>query len=633
MMPKRKNIFDNFQHIGHLQNSQTEYEVSSELLDNKDVLEEEIDHRPSLRLFYAISILLSTLIVLKLINVQITHGYENRFLADDNRARVRQIEPPRGIIMDSRGVPLVNNIPSYNLELYPADLPKDKDEREKIYQKVSSVTGISIDELKEKITSGFTSIESEPIKENIDRDTSIIWECKLSDVPAFHISKEPRRSYVNIPGMSHLLGYDGRVSAKDLPKKGYSNSSRIGKVGLEYVYEKDLRGTPGQEQLEVDSKNRVQRVLSSNSPETGNNLILSIDSRLQQAAADTLNKALQDSKTHEGTAVAINPKTGAILVSVSIPYYDNNLFAKGISHKDYDNLINDKSKPLLNRAISGTYPSGSVLKPMVAAAALQEKTIAPSTKLDTSAGTIKIGQWTFNDWKVHGITDVRQAISESNDIFFYALGGGYLNIRGMGIDRLGAWLKNFSFGSPTGIDLPNESSGLVPNGAWKKKVIKEPWYIGDTYHMSIGQGYFLSTPMQVAVATTAIANNGEVLKPYLVSQIVDSKGNIIKSTTKNVVKSNFISKENIKVVKEGMRMAVTSGSAYKLRDLPFSVAAKTGTAEFGDNTNTHAWFTAFAPYEDPEIVVAVVVAGGGQGSATSAPVARDILSSYFSNKK
>lgn len=630
----KRNFFENYDHLVPLKNTEEEYEVAPELVEHKDVLETHKEEKPFFRWFYLACVVLTILLVGKLMNIQITNGYENRLSADDNRVRLKKLEPQRGTISDSQGVALVSNISTYRLDVTPADLPSKKAERLSLYEKVKAITGLSDDDFKKIERQGLGSLEAITLKDNIDRTTALAWECKLNDYPSFVVTKDTKRIYSSIPGLSHILGYTGKISEEELKDAtDYSSTSKMGKAGVEKYYESTLRGKTGTEELEVDSSGRVQRTLSTNAATPGNNLVLSVDTRLQNAAVSSLQQAFIDNKTEKGVAIAMNPQDGSILAFASLPSYDNNLFASGITQTQYSALLQDKNKPLLNRITSGTYPSGSVLKPIVAAAALQENTITSSTKLDTSAGAIKIGQWVFPDWKVHGTTDVRGAIAESNDIFFYALGGGYKNIKGLGIERLDNWLKKFGFGSPTGIDLPSESSGLVPDDAWKRKNQKEPWYIGDTYHLSIGQGYFLSTPLQVAVATSAIANNGDLVVPHLVSKIVDNNGNILKKIDKQVTKSALVSSSNLQAVREGMRQAVTTGSAFKLRDLPFTSAAKTGTAQFGDNTFSHAWFTAFAPYENPEIAVVVMLESGGQGSTASAPVAKTILETYFANKK
>ncbi|MDO8513457.1 MAG: penicillin-binding protein 2 [bacterium] len=630
----KKNIFENYSPLGSIHRT-AEYEVAPELVEHKDILEHADEPKQFFRYFYLVCFISAIIFVFRLVNIQITHGWENRVLADGHKVRLRQLEPPRGIISNSSGQPLVSNIPSYSLDIYPMDLPKSHSNRQKIYQKISNTTHIPIEEFNQIDRQKLYTLEPITIKENIERDLAIAWECQLNDLEGVVVGKESKRVYSSLPALSHILGYVGKISEDELKavSHGYNTNSRIGKTGLENSYEKDLRGKPGTEELEVDSKGRIQRTLSRTDPTTGNNLILSLDSRLQTTAVTALQQAFIENKSEKGVAIAMNPKDGSILAFVSLPAYDNNLFARGISQEEYNSLLQDKAHPMLNRATSGTYPSGSVIKPIIATAALQEKTISPTTKLDTSAGVIKIGSWIFPDWKTHGITNVRQAISESNDLFFYSLGGGWQNIKGLGISRLNYWLQKFSFGTPTGIDLPNESAGLVPSDAWKQKMKKEPWYIGDTYHLAIGQGYFLSTPLQMAVATSAIANDGDILKPHLVSQIIDSRGNIIKTNGKQIIRAGIADKSNLQIVREGMRQAVVSGSAFQLRNLSFTSAAKTGTAQFGDNTFSHAWFTAFAPYENPEIVVVVLVESGGQGSITSAPVAKAILQSYFDNKK
>lgn len=329
----------------------------------------------------------------------------------------------------------------------------------------------------------------------------------------------------------------------------------------------------------------------------------------------------------------MDPKTGGILASVSLPGYDNNLFAKGISSADYEALSKNPDKPLLNRAVSGVYPAGSTVKPFVAAGALQEKTISASTRLDTSIGVIKIGQWEFPDWKVHGVTDVKQAIAESNDIFFYALGGGWDKIPGLGVERLKKYYHMFGIGVPTGVDYTTEQGGLIPDPEWKKKVKKESWYIGDTYHIAIGQGDLLATPLQMARALSSIANGGTLKTPHLVASVETPESSGVQKLEFPEEKLP-LSPEVMQTVREGMWQTVNTetGSARSLRSLPFVSAGKTGTAQFGTEEKTHAWYIGYAPYDNPEIVVAVIVEGGGEGNAISVPVAGRVFDYYMKHK-
>jgi len=316
---------------------------------------------------------------------------------------------------------------------------------------------------------------------------------------------------------------------------------------------------------------------------------------------------------------------------ISFPDYDSTGISSGLSSEAYNKLISDPNKPLFNRAIAGAYPPGSSIKPYIAIAALADGVVNPDVFFDTPS-EIVIGQWHFPDWKDHGMTNVERAIAESNNIFFYALGGGYDKIKGIGINNMKKWWQKFGLGSRTGIDLATEASGLLPDPGWKEKVFGEPWYIGDTYHAAIGQGDLLITPLQMVRAVATIANGGKLLEPKLVQKISDKEGNIVEEYGATVQNEQVASPEVISTVQRGMRMAVTEGSARTLNDLPFKVAGKTGTAQFFGNQKTHAWFEAFAPYDDPEIAVIVLVEGGGGGYEIAVPVARNILEYYFANK-
>jgi penicillin-binding protein 2 len=328
----------------------------------------------------------------------------------------------------------------------------------------------------------------------------------------------------------------------------------------------------------------------------------------------------------------MNPNNGQIITLISLPAYDNNLFAQGISQVNYDKFLNNKNNPLFNRAISGEIPSGSTIKPVIAAAALQEGIITENTSF-LSNGGLSIGQWFFPDWKFggHGTTNVRKALAESVNTFFYYIGGGYKDFNGLGLDNLVKYMHLFGLGEETGIDLPGESSGFVPTKEWKEETKDETWYIGDTYHISIGQGDILTTPLQVANFTAVVANGGILYKPMVVSALLDEHNNLVRNIEPVIIRQNFVDAYNLQVVREGMRQAVTSGSARSLSVLPVTSAGKTGTAQWSSRKANHAWFTGFAPYENPEIVITVLVEEGDEGSTMAAPIAKEIMQWYFTN--
>ena len=303
----------------------------------------------------------------------------------------------------------------------------------------------------------------------------------------------------------------------------------------------------------------------------------------------------------------------------------------------YGEIIKDKNKPLFNRAIGGFYPAGSTIKPFVASAALAENIIDPNFKIDDTLGYIKIENqydpnivYTYRDWKAHGFVDMRRAIAVSANVYFYIIGGGYKNIKGLGIDRIKKYLNIFGFGSDLGIDLPGESSGLIPDPAWKKSVKNEGWFTGDTYNVSIGQGDTIITPLQLASAIGAVANGGTLWKPKLVLKITDHRNNSIREFKPESIRANIVDESKLKVVREGLRKAVTEGSAYLLNDLPIKVAGKTGTAQITNTfRKTNAWFTGFAPYDNPEIALAIIVEGAGEGSTAAVPVAKEVFYWYY----
>ncbi len=398
-----------------------------------------------------------------------------------------------------------------------------------------------------------------------------------------------------------------------------------------------MRGQPNKIAILVDSDNKILNTVIAKESRSGNNLTISIDSDLQKLLTDVLKNKITETNSSGAAAVVLDTRSGEILALVSLPSFDNNVFTNNLSGKNYQTIIKNQNWSEFNRAIGGIYPSGSTIKPFIAAAALEENIISPETKIDDTLGYIQIPNqynpdiiYTYRDWKAHGWVDLRKAIAWSANVYFYQIGGGYKNIQGLGIERIKKYLNIFGFGSLLGIDLPGESEGLTPDPIWKKTNKNEDWYTGDTYNVSIGQGDVLVTPLQMAAAIAAIANDGTLWQPKIVSKITDSDGKIVKEFKPKIIRDNIMDKNNLQIVREGMREAVTEGSAYFLKDLPIKVAGKTGTAQVTNTfKKTNAWFTGFAPYDNPSITLAIVIEGAGEGSTAAVPVAKEVFQWYY----
>ncbi|MBU6389430.1 hypothetical protein KGQ71_02840, partial [Patescibacteria group bacterium] len=454
----------------------------------------------------------------------------------------------------------------------------------------------------------------------------------------------PIRRYADYPSIGQLLGYVGPVNEDDI-KSGYTADQRIGKSGLEETYQHTLAGTPGKEQVEVDAYGEIassRPVVVENQPKDGQTLKLSLDAKIQKLVADSLQNAVNlrakvfgdKTKTLGASAVILNPNNGAVIAMVSLPDYDGNMFAQGITQKQYQDLLNNPADPLLNRAIQGEYPSGSTVKPLVGAGALQDGVISANTTWDTSV-PIRIGDAVFPDWKQHGMSNIEQAIAQSNDEFFYKVGGGQASqhIQGLGIDRLNQVLDQFGLGKKTGIDLPGETAGLNPGPTWKQQTVGEPWYIGDTYHQSIGQGYLLVTPLQMATAVAAIANGGTLYQPQLGWSLVDSATGKETPLPHKILNANWISPANIRTIQQGMELSTEpGGTAQLLGKFGVKTAGKTGTAEFGTDGLTHSWYIGYAPADHPQYAYAILIEGDGnvtEATESSEPVAEEILRGIF----
>jgi penicillin-binding protein 2 len=573
-----------------------------------------------------------------------------RTQANNNQFMVAYLSASRGIIYDSEKRPLVKNEASFDLWFH---------------QSQTTTTQSSLEELSKiihqdaKPLGNILSLKNNSailIKKNLTHDELILFEAKQNDFPGFSINKGILRIYENQKALGPILGYLGKIDPEQINElTGYQLSDEIGKEGLEKFYEETLKEQKGEFQVEHNARGEEISKKIVEYPKSGNSLILALDLDLQAKMVEVLQQVSRDVGAKKTVALALNPQTGGILASVSLPSYDNNLFSQGISVSDFNNINQDKLNPLLNRVISGLYPTGSAIKPFIASAALEEKIITENTSLWCPLKICLENRYSgkgecFVDNKFHGTSDVKRAIAESVNPFFYLIGGGYTapkvssefydpllpkQFTGLGVSKIDQYLQLFGFGTSSGVDLPGELPGRVPSIEWKQKYFKTPadqiWFQGDTYNLSIGQGYLLATPLQLATAISAIANNGKLIQPHFAQAIQDSFGNTIKEFSPTVIRENFIAPNNIRIVREGMRQTVNSaaGSALSLNNLPVKVAAKTGTAQIGKGDVYENWIVTFAPYDNPTIVLLVLIEEVPGIQPAAQRTAREVLDWYF----
>jgi penicillin-binding protein 2 len=466
------------------------------------------------------------------------------------------------------------------------------------------------------------------VYENIPYEKAIQLILWSESNPGLTVLYEPRRFYFDYLGLAHVMGYLGSVDEDDLAKGKYRYNDRIGKNGLELVYEDVLRGQDGFRQIEVDALNRAKNIVAWQEPEDGRDLVLTIDAKAQQKLYEIMADNAQKYDKNKMAAVVLDANDGGILAMMSLPAYDNNIFTSNLNKEDYNKIITDPATPLLNRTVDGTYPFGSVFKPIVAAAALEEELITPSFTVNSTGG-VQIGNSFFPDWRPsgHGRTDIKWALADSVNTFFYTIGGGnnqWLE-EGLGINRIMKYAKEFGLGQATGIDLTSEALGFLPSKSWKEKTLDERWYLGDTYNLSIGQGYLLGTPIQAALFMSYFAT-GKAYQPHFIHATQDVEGE--NKYQPEVLLENLLDDDNLRVVRSGLRETVVDGTATSLQSVAVEVAGKTGTAQFNRNKTPHSWFAGFAPYDNPQVVLVVLVEeGGDRGLAVT--VARQFLEWYF----
>lgn len=562
------------------------------------------------------------------VQLQLFEGRGFAILAETQGVEQRIIPARRGIIFDANGAPLVYNVPRFVLELNQKELPRNKDEYAAALSSISVFSNISEQELRRMI-SAHRSYEPLALVDSIPYPDALRVLVETENIPGLSVTQKYGRKYDTngARSLSFVLGYLGRVSEEEYRRGNgaYRFSDMIGKDGVEFRYEALLRGRDGRREIEVDALGVEKRVTSEEAARDGKSLTLTIDRDIQKKAEEALSAWLKRFGATRGVVIISDPRTGALLALVSMPAFDNNEFAAGMSKDAYGALLADPAMPLFNRAVQGEYPSGSTIKPLVAAAALQEGIVTSQTSFMSSGG-IRISRWFFPDWKAggHGRTNLSKALAESVNTYFYLVGGGSDATVGLGIEKLADYFYRFGLGAKTGIDLPGEAEGFIPSPEWKEKKTGEPWYIGDTYHVSIGQGDILVTPMQVNAYAAYFANRGISYVPHLAN---NSGSNPAQKPV--VLKENIIKRTFVDAVREGMRESVVNGSARRLSLLPVPTAGKTGTAQWSSTKKPHAWFTGWAPYENPELVLTVLIEEGEEGSKSAIGVAYDILNWYF----
>lgn len=555
---------------------------------------------------------------------EVLEGSRYRALALRHAIQTLPVPAPRGIITDRDGQPVVANIPSLTLEVAPDELPRGQALDETL-QRLSELFALDRAELRRRTLKAQNSETFDPVVvwPGLAHEAAVVFEARANEFPGFKVGQELSRAYPDRALLSHIVGYVGRVDAEDRRERpDYPLTDLIGKAGIEKTYDALLRGEPG-----LRRKRKEEPAAVTREPRPGKNIELTISRDLQAKLTEFLAAVSASLGKRKGAAVAMDPDTGEVLALVNLPSFDNNLFVPGTgTAEEIDDVLNDPDEPIFNRALSGQYPSGSTIKPFIAIGALAERILSPSRQIFVT-GSISVPHpsdpnivYTFNDWKPHGWVNMVRAIAVSSNVYFYTVGGGFGDIQGLGIERIAKHLARFGLGQETNVELP-EAAGLVPTPAWKSQVRNSPWYIGDTYNVSIGQGDLRLTPLQLTRATAALANGGRLVQPTLV------RGETLGTASPRGINLN-IPASDLDVVRRGLREAVTSGSSVVLSDLPVAVAGKTGTAQIG-NGQTHAWFTGFAPFEQPRIVLTVLIEEGGEGSQAAVPVAKQFLEWYF----
>jgi penicillin-binding protein 2 len=571
-------------------------------------------------------LLVVALLGLQLWNLQIREGPYYRDLSENNRTRSVIMEPARGLIYDRNGVLLANNIPSFTLYVSLEDVT----DREGLIRQLTNLLGLDEALIRKKLTARGSKQLPRKVKDRLTLREATLIESHRLDLPGVMVQVESQRNYPGGTTASHLLGYVGEVSPEQLEKPEFSElhqGSVVGQYGVEKFFDRLMRGQAGQKSIEVDAIGHEKRTVVVEQPHAGDNLYLTIDVRLQKVAENLLGE-------ESGAIVALDPRTGDVLAMASRPGFDPNVLSRELTPKQWAEIVQDEGRPLNNRASQGQYPPGSVYKVMMAAAALETKTVTPSTTIFCNGG-YQFGRRLYHDWKAggHGSVDLRHALVQSCDVYFYTVG------QRMGIETMASFAHQFGLGEETGIELPSERIGIVPSEAWKRKAKNEPWLPGETISASIGQGYVNVTPLQMASLIGTVANDGAMFRPRLVQAVMDRATGELQRRPAVLKRTLNLRPGILPVIKEALAGVVKEGTATKAQSALVTIAGKTGTAQMTalrtgpekdipKKFRDHAWFVAFAPVEAPTIAVAVLGEHMGHGGSASAPLAKELIETY-----
>ena len=594
--------------------------------------------------FAVLAVGLSSVLVWRIADLELVQGPSFTRQALVNRVHRVPVVAERGVIYDRHGVQLVINQPAWSLAVTTVGLPGNPVRRSAELEQLAGLAGTSFAELSARLDQDSDGYRPFTVRSGLDDSHAQTLNERLPQLPGASLQHVAIRQYADPELYGHLLGYVGPIDATEyrtLRPKGYLPDEVVGKAGLEAGLEDLLRGRDGWQDVETDANGQVVRLLREQLAVPGRSVYLSIDAGLQKSVHDALVAGLKKANARAGASVVTDPRTGEITAMVSVPGYDDNLFARGISQADYTRLLNDPAKPLYDRALAGEYPPGSTFKMITGSAALQEGKITSSTQLGCPAN-LKFGAWTYWNWAHYdmGAMNVVKAIPTSCDTFFYQVA----NL--LGPDTLATYAADFGYGAKPGIELPGAGAGVAPTPGYKLQVCPYPagtpdcgWNVGDTVTMGIGQSYVLTTPLIQAMYAAALGNGGILLRPTLVHQVTDGAGKVLSGKHPEVVRQVPVDAQNLELLRSGMHQSLTGtwGTAAIARSLGFKWdgGAKTGTAQFGGSgadLPSHAWFIDFAPYQDPEFASATILEGAGFGEYVAEPVAISFLNYYHDHR-